>query len=666
MSGGPEPPAFSAPAILRFATDSFMEDYLNMLATDPRRLGEFRAVPETWRGKLTRPEVPAAERPFALALQRLGFQRHRAARAGQKLPFSKDARDLPLLKLYQPGHQRHYLISTCLVCRSAGLPDRKVDLGKQEKVSFLLRRLLPPRNAKVETFDEKTWEEFAWVATRTGYEWIRVRGDGRASDRVVLEGEERLPLFPANCVEDDQRTRRLFAGVIPVARRDTYLGAQRRDEPPQQDKPTDTTDFTARKILFRKEVLEPWRNILESGIESARAIEIPDATNGFGLDDSKKRVARKSAREQIQVGSWLTLLDLARYLAEQIPDLWSAVQGGSVATEVKTAFDALKGVTLSGDAFKDALLHEYHPTSGDKTEILPTPTIPPDLVAALRLYGGTPTDPGINPRKALEEVETPYDRAPNDEGKASRAKWPSFIFPLIDPEFPDLSPLAPAAITRPMTPAQFAALLNSMRGNLDNLGEAILGALPRVPAGPEPEIPSAARLPANQAEGVFRIRCVYERPVCGPLHEDVVSEPTEPFELAAYFDPDAPARPIRIGLPLDTTPAGLRKFDKNTAFVMSDILCGQVQKLKGLGFGDLVRSVLPWPLHKDISVGDMNPCGSGTPGGGFGTICSLSIPIITLCALILLMIMVSLMNIIFRWVPFFIMCFPIPGLKGKR
>jgi len=47
--------------------------------------------------------------------------------------------------------------------------------------------------------------------------------------------------------------------------------------------------------------------------------------------------------------------------------------------------------------------------------------------------------------------------------------------------------------------------------------------------------------------------------------------------MAAYFDPDAPARPIRIGLPVDTTPAGLRKFDKNAAFVMSDTLCGQVQ-----------------------------------------------------------------------------------------
>jgi hypothetical protein len=47
-------------------------------------------------------------------------------------------------------------------------------------------------------------------------------------------------------------------------------------------------------------------------------------------------------------------------------------------------------------------------------------------------------------------------------------------------------------------------------------------------------------------------------------------------------------------------------------------------------------------------------------------ICSLSIPIITLCAFILLIIMISLLDIIFRWLPWFITCFPVPGLKGKR
>ena len=144
----------------------------------------------------------------------------------------------------------------------------------------------------------------------------------------------------------------------------------------------------------------------------------------------------------------------------------------------------------------------------------------------------------------------------------------------------------------------------------------------------------------------------------------VLSEPTETFQLAGFFDPDAPARPIRIALPIDTSPAGLRKFDKNTAFMMSDMLCGQIARMKGITLGDLIRTVLPWPLHKDLSVPDGGACVQGA-GLEVGMICSLSIPIITICALILLMIIVSLLDIIFHWMPFFLICFPLPGFSSK-
>jgi hypothetical protein len=82
-----------------------------------------------------------------------------------------------------------------------------------------------------------------------------------------------------------------------------------------------------------------------------------------------------------------------------------------------------------------------------------------------------------------------------------------------------------------------------------------------------------------------------------------------------------------------------------------------------LTFGDLVLSVLPWPFHKDLS-GSAGGCPTGKLN--FGKICTLSIPIITLCALILLIIIVSLLDIIFRWVPYLIFCLPLPGLKAKK
>ena len=124
---------------------------------------------------------------------------------------------------------------------------------------------------------------------------------------------------------------------------------------------------------------------------------------------------------------------------------------------------------------------------------------------------------------------------------------------------------------------------------------------------------------------------------------------------------------MRIALPVDTSPAGLRKFDKNTAFMISDILCGQIDRVKALSLGDLVRSVLPWPLHKDLSAPDKGPCTTpNDPSLSAGMICSFSLPIITICALLLLIIIVNLLNIIFRWLPYFFICFPLPGFKAKK
>jgi hypothetical protein len=99
---------------------------------------------------------------------------------------------------------------------------------------------------------------------------------------------------------------------------------------------------------------------------------------------------------------------------------------------------------------------------------------------------------------------------------------------------------------------------------------------------------------------------------------------------------------------------------------MSDVLCGQMKRMRRMGFGDMVLSVLPWPFHKSLKAGAGAPCGAGSAGGSFGTICSLSIPIITIVAFILLIVIATLLDLIFRWLPFLIACFPVPGLKGKR
>src|SRR5205807_3170653 len=78
----------------------------------------------------------------------------------------------------------------------------------------------------------------------------------------------------------------------------------------------------------------------------------------------------------------------------------------------------------------------------------------------------------------------------------------------------------------------------------------------------------------------YRLRCVYERPECGPLHPPLVSRPSLDFAIAPFFDFDAPARPLTISLPVDTSVRDLRKFRKNVSFLISDQLKQQMSRVK--------------------------------------------------------------------------------------
>jgi hypothetical protein len=133
----------------------------------------------------------------------------------------------------------------------------------------------------------------------------------------------------------------------------------------------------------------------------------------------------------------------------------------------------------------------------------------------------------------------------------------------------------------------------------------------------------------------FIARLVYQRPLCNPLKPVLLSPPSEPFLFAPYFDPEAPSRPIRIALPFDTSVAGLRKFRKS------------------------VKMVLSQALKQKVSLGTIN---SSVPGpsldcGAF----ELSIPIITIVAMIILFVFIMLLNIVFFWLPFVKIC--LPGLS---
>ncbi len=659
------------PAILRFAQDTFMDDFVNLLETDPMRLPQYVAAPETWRGPTTSPPPVKPVPAFARTLNRLGLaaarQKSAALQAaggglGASSLIATDpaaAATQPKLKLYQPAHQRYYLVTACLVCGRAGLPDRAIDPGRQEKASFVVRRLFPPGPLDINTplpiFDVNTWEEYALVSGPSGDGWRRIPRASQLNAGIAVEGEEQLPLFAMSFIEEDGRKRRLFAGLVPSGKRETYMGATmlpQQDDPPPVVPPQPVPD--ARMILLWSTVTEPWKNLIErattaSSLKSGAPLAddpddpppLPIQFTGRTLQDGVK-----SAREQIQTGSWYILLDFAKFLKEQMNPVWLRL--GQTVANVATAED--KVVNALNNTVVNAALIPDLKRDANGTPLpyyLPASTIPASLSAALKAAFAAET--------LLESVKSSYER----ERASSAQAWPLFLFPLADPRMTTSLPPLP-----PLLPAGGDATVDTNKKIVDALAKLIQDALPVQATAPAPEIPLVAKQPMDMRQGWFLIRCVFDRPECGPLDPPLLSEPTRAFQMAGFFDPDAPARPIRIALPLDTSPAGLRKFDKNTAFMISDMLCGQIDRMKGLTLGDLVLSVLPWPFHKSLSVPDGGPC---TTSGGIevGMICSLSIPIITICALLLLMIIVSLLDIIFRWIPFFIFCFPLPKFSSK-
>jgi hypothetical protein len=116
---------------------------------------------------------------------------------------------------------------------------------------------------------------------------------------------------------------------------------------------------------------------------------------------------------------------------------------------------------------------------------------------------------------------------------------------------------------------------------------------------------------------------------------------SEPFRVALTFDPEA-TRPTLIQMP---RLADLRKGSaRGAAFAIP---------------GDLMRHLVGL-RSKDGAAAALAGNPPAASGPSFDFICSFSIPIITLCALILLMIVINLFNIVFRWLPWVVICLPLP------
>jgi hypothetical protein len=596
--------SFQSPAILRFTTDTFMDDFLAIASNTPERLVEWRVQKETWRKPAPTPALSLTA-PGAQPLSVLDTS-------------DPDLADRPL-KLYQAAHQRYYLVTANLVCRIPGLPDKALDPTKNEQVSFVLRRDM--RDELDGQIKEHALVNGAWQPV------------GVPLDRL-LPGEQQFPMFPVTYPERTIRSRRMFAGLVPVSGREAFMTARRQPPGGGSDGSVLTEEDRKAQLLtvLNMDVLAPWGTIIESRDREFRVLgETFDDIDGDAQDEVDVIEGVEKARDTLQTASWYALLDLAYYLDTHLNDVWDYINSTPnisppAGTPGRALIEALQGATFDPETSnkfdKDILQNKLQGRSG---------TAGATMTQALKdAYAA---------RNFLEGTTAEYSELDADPG------WPSSKFLLCG--------------------RNVAGVLDT----LESLVSAALDELPpdatrRVPLIPASKDITETTHETDYANDRFAIRCVFQRPNCPPsIHPTVVSARSEGFTMASFFDPDAPARAIRIPMPVDTSPAGLRKFSKNTMFVISDTLGCQLEKVKGLGFGDLVRSVLPWPFHKSLDTS-----AASCPDGklDMGMLCTLSIPIITICALILLIMIVIILDIIFKWVPYLLFCLPIPGLKAKE
>src|SRR5712664_2604354 len=609
------------PAILRFASDDFMDQLLAALANDPKKLSEFLARPETWRTSLGNgPDL--VERT---ALPRLAktLRRLKAARQSKdavepvaeetEIQEKAESRKIPL-KLYQPAHQRYYLVTADLVCATAGFPGRAVASGGREQIGFVIRRLLPESGGE----DPSAFVEHAFVKDPSGARWRPL--DAADPRTAMYAGEELLPLFALNFHDDLGHPRRVIAGMIPVGRREEYMSTRKGTAKTSGNlSAADAPQSDPRKEQFRLEVTEPWKNLIRNAFNTRKSITDPLADP---MPADKKNAAVRQLNDQMQMQSWLTLLDFADYLRVHAASVWNAVldpvQRAQLGSQgQRDLFDWLNSAKVP------SLLAIAPSTNGKPFAT----SVREALMKIQERTDSTTQGASADARTSLESTTAIY---PDDPGQG--LKWPSFRFLLAgldinyqvagphdslgDPKYAAIDAEQSEPVTAPASNRQMSTFLNDLRMKqelLDRLVALVVGALDPLTTNSGAPMPFAQTLQRalNETEGDagwFVIRCVFERCDCGPLQPVLLSAPTQKFQLAGFFDPDAPARPIRIALPLDTTPAGLRKFSKNTAFMISDVLCGQIARAKGLGLGDLVMSVLPWPFNRALALGDMGPC----------------------------------------------------------
>jgi hypothetical protein len=147
----------------------------------------------------------------------------------------------------------------------------------------------------------------------------------------------------------------------------------------------------------------------------------------------------------------------------------------------------------------------------------------------------------------------------------------------------------------------------------------------------------------DEPDARYQLRAFVRLKPEGPCPARVVwSEPSEPFVIAAWYE-GAGAPPVQIALPDPGDKNLLKALKPNVAFVVPPSL----QSLLSGATKDLLD-------------------GKGSSSNlGLTWICGFNIPIITICAFLVLNIFLTLFNLAFGWLFFMKICLPFPKIPPK-
>lgn len=522
--------------------------------------------------------------------------------------------DSDKLKLYQPFHDCYYLVLASLICRVSGVPDKRVLRKNGETATFVMRRIRDDDGLPT-TSDDSQRVESAW--TEEG--WVELKPHLRDT---VLPEEEQFPLLPIKTCDGrtDRMTgqpcqRTLLYGLVPAGNRGKYIAAPdakerlpslERDVPPATQLKTFYDDIEAddpyavdyRLEDFDTQVLAPWNMLFD---------ERPILTEA-----QEKALART------------IVVHLGDFLARALPDAWNALKqedklSGTGVGKRNTLLALLESLSnsLSGFTLAD-YLRQYAPyidqnAERGSLEALPTLVNPSFLLSLQQrevVNAGTDEENTILvPFDIQMFINGPRKTAPDDPGLSNKVK---------------------DALSEVSDAMRYTVGATSEK---DPEAKTMIELIQRFVV---PRRVDRNGQPLGEDRYVIRMVYTYDPdPACPPI----LSAPSLDFSLAKPFDPDAPARTVRLEMP-SIKPDDLRKYAKGVGIQMSNDL----------------RKVIN-DVHPGMLKGDA-PNDTGLPA--LEMICTFSIPIITLVAFIVMYIFLYLFNIIFSWLAFIRVCLPIP------